>query len=79
MDTFAVVAGLGLIFWIFTVLAIVNVIVKDFGAHTGPEYMGFSCTCLHSIGWIIYFIFGAKKGVRKNSRVEKEIVEKELN
>ncbi len=78
MDTFAVVAGLGLIFWIFTVLALVNVIVKDFGTIQAKAIWGL-VALIPFIGWIIYFIFGAKKGVRKNSSVEKEIVEKELN
>lgn len=64
MSTFVVVAGVGAVCWGFTMLAIVNVILKDFGSIQNKAIWGV-VALLPFVGWIIYFIFGAKKGVRK--------------
>jgi len=65
MSTFVVVAGVGAVCWGFTMLAIVNVILKDFGSIQNKAIWGV-VALLPFVGWIIYFIFGAKKGVRKS-------------
>lgn len=64
MDTYIIVIGLGLLFWGLTMLAIVNVISKDFGSIQYKAFWGF-ISLIPFVGWIIYFIFGAKRGINK--------------
>lgn len=59
-----VVAGLGVVFWGLTMLAMVNVVVKDFGSTQKKALWGL-VSLLPFVGWLIYFMFGAKRGVRK--------------
>lgn len=63
-NTFMVVAGLGVIFWGLTMLAMLNVVLKDFGSTQTKALWGI-VSLIPFVGWLIYFIFGAKKGVRK--------------
>ncbi|MBF0259375.1 MAG: PLDc N-terminal domain-containing protein [Desulfamplus sp.] len=65
MDTYIVVAGIGMIFWGLTMLAMVNVILKDFGSVQNKAIWGV-VALIPFVGWLIYFMFGAKRGVRKN-------------
>lgn len=64
MDTFIVVAGMGAVGWGLTMLAMVNIILKDFGSMQNKAIWGV-VAMVPFVGWIIYFIFGAKKGVRR--------------
>ncbi|MBF0573648.1 MAG: PLDc N-terminal domain-containing protein [Desulfamplus sp.] len=64
MDTYIIVIGLGLLFWGLTMLAIVNVISKDFGSIQYKAFWGF-IALIPFVGWSIYFIFGAKRGINK--------------
>jgi len=64
MDTFIVVAGIALIFWGLTMLAIIDIITKDFGAIKTKALWGFTAL-IPFVGWLIYFIFGSRKGIRK--------------
>lgn len=64
MDTFVVVASMGAIFWGFTMLAMVNIILKDFGSIQNKAIWGV-VALIPFVGWIIYFMFGAKRGVKK--------------
>ncbi|MBF0111599.1 MAG: PLDc N-terminal domain-containing protein [Desulfamplus sp.] len=63
-NTFIVVAGMGVVFWGLTILAIVNVILKDFGSMQSKVIWGL-VALTPFVGWIVYFLFGAKRGVRK--------------
>ncbi len=63
-NTFMVVVGLGVIFWGLTMLAMVNVVLKDFGSTQTKALWGI-VSMIPFVGWLIYFIFGAKRGVRK--------------
>ncbi|MBF0377523.1 MAG: PLDc N-terminal domain-containing protein [Desulfamplus sp.] len=67
MDTYIIVVGLGLLFWGLTMLAIVNVISKDFGSIQYKAFWGF-IALIPFVGWSIYFIFGARRGIRKESK-----------
>lgn len=67
MNTFAVIAGVGAIFWGLTMLAIIDVVLKDFGSIKIKAIWGV-VALIPFIGWILYFIFGAKKGIRKNKQ-----------
>jgi len=64
MDTFVFVAGIGLVFWGLTMLAIIDIITKDFGAITTKAIWGFTAL-IPFVGWLIYLIFGFKRGIRK--------------
>ena len=63
-STFMVVAGLGLFFWGVTMLAMFNVALKDFGSIQKKALWGI-VSLIPFVGWLIYFIFGAKQGIRK--------------
>ncbi len=65
MDTFAVVAGIAAIFWALTILAVVDVLLKDFGSTRTKAIWGFTAL-LPFVGWLIYLLFGFRKGVKKN-------------
>jgi len=65
MDTFVVIAGIGVIFWGLTMLAMVDIILKDFGPIKTKALWG-AISLVPFIGWLIYFMLGAKKGIRKN-------------
>ena len=64
MDTFAVIAGIGAIFWGLTMLAMVDIILKDFGSIKTKALWG-AVSLVPFVGWLIYFMAGARKGVRK--------------
>ena len=63
-NTFMMVAGLGLVFWGLTMLAMFNVVMKDFGSIQKKALWGI-VSLLPFVGWLIYFVFGARQGVRK--------------
>ncbi|MBF0203924.1 MAG: PLDc N-terminal domain-containing protein [Desulfamplus sp.] len=64
MDVFVVVVGISAICWGLTMLAIVNIILKDFGSIQNKVIWGV-VALIPFVGWIIYFMFGSRKGVRK--------------
>ena len=66
MDTFVVVAGIGVIFWGLTMLAIIDVLLKDFGSIKTKAIWG-ATALVPLVGWLIYLVFGFRKGVRKKS------------
>ncbi|SMC55435.1 Phospholipase_D-nuclease N-terminal [Desulfocicer vacuolatum DSM 3385] len=66
MDTFVVIAGIGVIFWGLTMLAMVDIILKDFGSIKTKALWG-AVSLVPFIGWLIYAVAGAKKGIRKKN------------
>ncbi len=66
MDTFVVVAGIAAVFWCLTMLAIIDIILKDFGSIKTKAIWGF-IALIPFIGALIYLLFGMKKGIRKKS------------
>lgn len=65
MDTFAVVAATAAVFWALTVLAFIDVLLKDFGSLRNKTIWGVT-TLVPFVGWLIYLLFGFRKGVKKN-------------
>lgn len=65
MDTFAIVAGIAAIFWALTILAVVDVLLKDFGSTKAKAIWGFTAL-FPFVGWLIYLLFGFRRGVKKN-------------
>lgn len=66
MDTFAVVAGVAAVFWALTVLAIIDVLLKDFGSTRNKAIWGLT-SLVPFVGWLIYLLFGFRKGIKKNN------------
>ena len=54
----------GIIFWILTALCLIDILLKDFGSLKNKA-IWFVVAFVPVIGWLIYLIFGFKKGVRK--------------
>jgi uncharacterized membrane protein YhaH (DUF805 family) len=68
LDTTTIITWIkiGFAFYIFTVLAIVDVALKDFET-IGKKAMWGVIAFIPFIGWIIYLIFGYRKGKRSSS------------
>ncbi|MBW1615979.1 MAG: PLDc N-terminal domain-containing protein [Deltaproteobacteria bacterium] len=65
INTFLFIAGTGLIFFILTALAILDVASKDFGDVYKKAAWGF-IAFIPFVGCIIYFLIGRNLGVKKN-------------
>lgn len=63
-SAFIVVVVAGLIFWALTMLALIDVILKDFGT-LQRKAVWFLIAAVPFAGWLIYLLFGFKKGTRK--------------
>ncbi|MCP4350544.1 MAG: hypothetical protein GY795_34180 [Desulfobacterales bacterium] len=63
MDTFTFIVGAGIFFFVLTSLAIIDVASKDFGGTEKKALWGF-IAFIPFIGWLIYIIFGYRKGKR---------------
>jgi len=57
----------GVLFWLLTCLAVVDIARKDFGAIEKKAAWGFAAL-VPFIGPIVYFIYGFKKGTPKIKR-----------
>ncbi len=66
MDTFVVIAGIGAIFWGLTIFAVIDVLLKDFGSTKTKAIWGFTAL-VPFVGWLVYLVFGFRKGVKKNN------------
>ena len=65
MDSaFTLVVVAGLIFWALTMLALIDVILKDFGTFQRKAAWFLTAT-IPFAGWLIYLLVGFKKGTRK--------------
>lgn len=66
MSTVTVFIYIGLFFFCLTSLAIIDVATKDFGSLKAKVIWG--CVAfIPFIGWLIYLVFGFRKGKRKQS------------
>ncbi len=61
MHTITVWAGIGLLFFAITMLAITDVLRKDFGS-TGAKALWGLVALVPFVGWVIYLVFGFRKG-----------------
>ncbi|OQX06008.1 MAG: hypothetical protein BWK80_51365 [Desulfobacteraceae bacterium IS3] len=66
MDTLTVVIGLGIFFFLMTCWAIMDVAGKDFGSTERKAVWGI-IAWIPFIGFVIYFIFGCRKGKKPAS------------
>ena len=69
MDTVTIFAWvkIGVVFYLLTVLAIIDIAYKDFGT-IGKKAMWGLLALIPFVGWLIYLIFGFMKGKRPNRR-----------
>ena len=67
MDTVTIFAWvkIGVVFYLLTVLAIIDIAYKDFGT-IGKKAMWGLIALIPFVGWLIYLIFGFRKGKRPN-------------
>ena len=56
----------GIIFWVLTALTLVDILLKDFGSLKNKA-IWFVIAFIPVIGWLIYLLFGFKKGIRKKA------------
>lgn len=61
MHTITVWAGIGLLFFALTMLAITDVLRKDFGSTRAKAIWGL-VAIVPFIGWVVYLLFGFRKG-----------------
>jgi len=54
----------GIVLWLLTALALIDILTKNFGSLKN-KVIWFIIAFIPVIGWIIYFVFGFRKGVRK--------------
>jgi len=57
----------GVLFWLLTCLAVVDIARKDFGAIEKKAAWGFTAL-VPFLGPIVYFIFGSKRGTLKRGK-----------
>lgn len=70
MDSaFVVVTISGLVFWALTMIALLDVILKDFGTFQ-KKAVWFLIATVPFVGWLVYLLFGFKKGTRKKLGVK---------
>ncbi|MCK5097454.1 MAG: PLDc N-terminal domain-containing protein [Desulfobacteraceae bacterium] len=62
--TYIIIIASGVILWLLTALALIDVITKDFGSLKN-KVIWFVIAFIPVIGWLIYLLFGFKKGIRK--------------
>ncbi|MCK5543215.1 MAG: PLDc N-terminal domain-containing protein [Desulfobacterales bacterium] len=57
----------GIILWLLTALALIDILLKDFGSLKNKA-IWFIIAFVPVIGWFIYLLFGFRKGIRKKSQ-----------
>ncbi len=63
-QTSLIIIAAGVILWILTSLSLVDILLKDFGSLKN-KVIWFIIAFIPVFGWLIYLIFGFKKGTRK--------------
>ena len=71
MNTVTMVVGIGLLFYILTCWAVIDIAYKDFSSLPVKAAWGFT-TLIPFIGVVIYLIFGYRKGSRRERSKESE-------
>lgn len=57
------IIGAGVLFWGITMLALVDIILKDFGSLKNKA-IWILVASIPAIGWLVYLFFGYRKGIR---------------
>jgi len=60
---------ISVVFYLFTILAIIDVVRKDFGT-IGKKALWGVIALIPFVGWLIYLIFGFRKGKNPGSDAE---------
>ncbi|MFP4348598.1 MAG: PLDc N-terminal domain-containing protein [Thermodesulfobacteriota bacterium] len=71
MNTVTIIVGLGLLFYILTCWAVIDIAYKDFSSLPVKAAWGFTAL-IPFIGVVIYLIFGYRKGARREKIKESE-------
>ena len=71
MDTTTIFFWLkiGVVFYIFTIAAIIDIARKDFGS-IGMKALWAAIALIPFVGWMLYLIFGFRKGQKPGPPVE---------
>jgi hypothetical protein len=64
MSTSSIIILTGIGLWLLTTIALIDVITKNFNSLKN-KVIWFIIAFIPGIGWLIYLVFGFKKGVRK--------------
>ena len=64
MSTASIIIISGIAAWLLTAMALIDIITKNFGS-LKDKVIWFIVAFIPVIGWLIYLIFGFRKGVRK--------------
>ena len=64
MSTASIIIVSGIAFWLLTAIALIDILTKNFGSLKN-KVIWFIVAFIPVIGWLIYLVFGFKKGVRK--------------
>lgn len=71
MSTVSMVVGIGLLFYVFTCWAVIDIAYKDFSSLPVKAAWGFTAL-IPFIGVIIYLLFGCRKGKRREKTKNSE-------
>ncbi len=71
MNTVTMVVGIGLLFYVLTCWAVIDIAYKDFSSLPVKAAWGFTAL-IPFIGVVIYLIFGYRKGTRREKIKESE-------
>jgi uncharacterized membrane protein YhaH (DUF805 family) len=71
MNTVTVIVSIGLLFYILTCWAVIDIAYKDFSSLPVKAAWGFTAL-IPFIGVVIYLIFGYRKGTRREKIKESE-------
>lgn len=70
MDTVTFFIVVGVFFYTLTCLAIIDIALKDFSSLPVKAAWGITAF-IPFIGWLIYFVFGYKRGKRRKKTINK--------
>ncbi len=59
-----IIIGVALFFWGITMLVLIDIILKDFNGMKNKAVWALVAS-VPFIGWIIYLLFGYRKGIRR--------------
>ncbi|GBC60720.1 hypothetical protein DENIS_1679 [Desulfonema ishimotonii] len=65
MHTITVMAVIGLVFLLVTWMAVIDIATKEFSSQGVRIGWGITVALVPFIGCLLYFLFGFRKGVRK--------------
>ncbi len=64
MSTASIIIVSGIVFWLLTAIALIDILTKNFGSLKN-KVIWVIVAFIPVVGWLIYLIFGFRKGARK--------------